>query len=81
MNPSSSAWAALDVPTRLTLRSGSSNPGTLNFNKTAAENAHKAFFFLSKQQNPSLHWKVGNSIQEKLRRKKKKEGREKRSKT
>lgn len=72
MNPSSSAWAALEVRTRLVLRSGSSNLGTLNFNKTAAENAHKAFFQLAEQTTDFsfLCWKVGNSIQEKLRKKK-----------
>lgn len=80
MNPSSSAWAALEVRTRLVLRSSSSNLGTLNFNKTAAENAHKAFFQLAEQTTDfsSLRWKVGNSIQEKLRKKKKKKEEERR---
>lgn len=77
MTPTSSAWAALEVGTNLALRSGSSNLGTLNFNKTAAENAHKAFQFAEQTTGfSSLHWKTRNDIQEKLRKKKKEERRE-----
>lgn len=79
MNPTSSAWAALEVGTSLALRSGSSNLGTLNFNKTAAENAHKAFQFAEQTTGfSSLRWKTRNGIQEKLRKKKrrKREGKQ-----
>lgn len=78
MNPSSSAWAALEVRTRLILRSGSSNLGTLNFNKTAAENAHKAFFQRAEQTTDFLFPPLegGKQHPRKIKEKKKDERRE-----